>query len=126
MQVAVWPEDTQYGDLDADGQDEAAVSSTAIPAVELLVIRYRALTSSSEELMGFLSQSERLRRSRNINPLPLLRLVCTRHDSVRTALLFANCFYRSSDANCCPTGEADITWTLQDNRLVAGPPVVVS
>jgi hypothetical protein len=122
--VAVFPEETQYCDLDADGQDEAAVNVdcdtgggtggsqvasgyVVVRAVSGILVSVGTITPKHERPDGPSTRLEKARFSRE-------------HITVREL------FYRSSDANCCPSGEADTTWTLQDNQLVPGPPQVIS
>jgi hypothetical protein len=124
VHVEVWPKDIQYGDLDGDGQAEAAVdvdcNTGGGTAGDLIQSAYIVVRAAD----GFLVPVGTITPKQQLADGPATRLKKARFG--RNRITVRELFYRASDPNCCASGEANTTWTLRDNRLVPGPPVVVS
>jgi hypothetical protein len=125
IHLRVWPKETQYGDLDADGQDEAAVNvdcnTGGETAGDVVKNGYAVVRAEDGFLLSIGTITAKQQAAAGHQPTRLKKARFGRKHIVVREL-----FYRSSDPNCCPTGEADTTWTLQGNRLIAGPPRVIS
>lgn len=114
-----------YGDVDGDGQDEAAVNvgcdnrggtASSRLAFGLVVVRSR---DGVLELVGEIATTT----MRDDAPhVPLL----TEPQFSRGGITVKELWYRPSDANCCPTGASLTRWSLLDGTLKAGPSVQVS
>lgn len=125
VHVDVRPEETQYGDVDGDGSDEAAVSvgcdtggSTAAGQITTAYVVVRG-TGGVLQAIGTITPQMQLTNAPN----------ATRMNGVRFStgqLVVDELWYRSEDATCCPTGEAETTWTSRDGQLEPLPPLVTS
>ncbi|MET9634638.1 hypothetical protein ABZX92_45065, partial [Lentzea sp. NPDC006480] len=111
-----------FGDLDADGRDEAAVNvhcengGHLTLAFGLLVVRS---FNGTLELVGEISTTT----MRDDSPhVPLLADPRFEYGAITVRELW----YRPSDAGCCPTGVAQTRWSLRDGTLKAAPAVQVS
>lgn len=114
-----------YGDIDADGQDEAAVNvgcdngggtASSQLAFGLVVVRSH---DGNLELVGEIGTTT----MRDDAPhVPLL----TEPQFEKGAITVKELWYRPSDANCCPSGVSLTRWWLRDGTLKADPAVQVS
>lgn len=114
-----------YGDVDSDGQDEAAVNvgcdnrggtASSQLAFGLVVVRSR---DGNLELVGEISATT----MRDDAPhVPLL----TEPRFEKGAITVKELWYRPSDANCCPSGVSLTRWWLRAGTLQPDPAVQVS
>lgn len=114
-----------FGDVDADGGDEAAVNlgcdngggtASSQLAFGLAVVRAQ---DGKLELVGEISTTT----MRDDAPhVPLL----TEPRFEKGAITVKELWYRPSDANCCPTGASLTRWWLRDGTLKADQAVQVS
>ncbi|MEU0882318.1 hypothetical protein ABZ345_27215 [Lentzea sp. NPDC005914] len=117
---AVW-----FGDVDADGRDEAAVNlycengghtASSQLAFGLVVVRS---AKGALELIGEISTTT----MRDDAPhVPLL----AQPKFEKGAITVRELWYRPSDVNCCPTGASLTRWWVRDGTLKADPAVQVS
>jgi hypothetical protein len=115
----------RYGDLDADGRDEAAINvgcdnrgGTASSQLAFGFVVVRA-GDGKLELVGEISATT----MRDDAPhVPLL----SDPRFEKGAITVDEHWYRPSDANCCPTGGSRTRWWLRDGTLVPDPSVQVS
>ncbi|MCP2241692.1 hypothetical protein [Lentzea aerocolonigenes] len=119
------PKRVVYGDIDGDGNDEAAVDvgcdNGGGTASGQLAFGYAVVTvrNGSLEVVGEVSSTT----MRDDSPhVPLLSE--PRFD--KGSITVKESWYRPSDATCCPSGEARTTWRLSDSTLKPDPAVQVS
>lgn len=127
-EVELWVSSSKtvwFGDIDADGRDEAAVSlgcdngggtASSELAFGLVVVRS---AGGKLELVGEISTTT----MRDDAPhVPLL----TDPRFEKGAVTVKERWYRPSDANCCPTAASLTRWWLRDGTLKPDPSVQVS
>jgi len=119
------PEATRYGDLDGDGVDEAAVSvgcdTGGGTGAGQLETGYVVVRESGGVLRSIGTITPQLQPADAPN--------ATRMGGVGFSigqLVVNEIWYRSGDATCCPTGEAETTWTFRNGGLEPSPPLVTS
>ncbi|MFI6094259.1 hypothetical protein ACIA8G_01800 [Lentzea sp. NPDC051213] len=123
-EVDLWLDSRQpvsYGDVDADGRDEAALSmgcgtESSQLAFGFVVVR---AANGNPEIIGEISTTT----MRDDAPhVPML----TEPRFEKGAITVKELWYRPADANCCPTGASLTRWWLRDGTLKADPAVQVS
>jgi hypothetical protein len=103
-----------YGDLDGDGNDEAAVGvycsnggGTADAVLAYALVIYTA-NAGTPRVLGVI-------RPRAQSQLPaLIRVTRIGRGTIRVS----EAFYGSNDGTCCPSGRAVTTWALRNGDLV--------
>jgi hypothetical protein len=127
-EVEIWINSSRpvwFGDVDADGRDEAAVNlgcdngggtASSQLAFGLAVVRAQ---NGKLELVGEISTTTMRDDAAHV---PLLAEPRFEKGSITVKELW----YRPSDANCCPTGASLTRWWLRDGTLKADPAVQVS
>ncbi|HUQ56631.1 hypothetical protein [Lentzea sp.] len=115
----------RYGDIDADGRDEAAVNvgcdnggGTASSQLAFGFVVVRA-DRGQLELVGEISATTMRDDAPHVPALAEPRFE-------KGAVTVKELWYRPSDANCCPTGASLTTWWLRDGTLKADQAVQVS
>lgn len=114
-----------FGDIDADGREEAAVSlgcdntgGTGASDLEYGLVIVRSVNGQLE-LVGEIATTT----MRDDAPhVPLL----SEPTFEKGAITVKELWYRPNDANCCPSGVSLTRWSLRDGTLKAGPAVQVS
>ncbi|MGW6935444.1 hypothetical protein ACWGE0_35655 [Lentzea sp. NPDC054927] len=114
-----------FGDVDADGHDEAAVSigcdnggGTASSDLAYGFVVVRA-SNGKLELVGEISTTTMRDDAPHVPVLTAPRFE-------KGAITVTEAWYRPTDANCCPTGASLTRWWLRDGTLKADPAVQVS
>ena len=111
-----------YGNLDAVGQDEAALvvgcSNGGGTAAGYLAYAQVIFTTAGNSLrvIGVVTPQQ----PRNANRLPTLLTVKIRRGKV----LAREAWYGPNDGTCCPSGRTTTVWTYSDGALRAGAPTV--
>jgi hypothetical protein len=125
VEMGVDPGSTVYGDLDGDGVEEAAVSVSCNngggTASGQLAFGYVVVRKDSDALSAVGSITAR-QNPPNASHVTLLGTTEITHNEIRVQELW----YRPSDATCCPSGEAETTWSYADSTLTPGQPVITS
>ncbi|MFD5825488.1 hypothetical protein [Lentzea sp. NPDC060358] len=127
-EVALWLNTenyVRYGDIDADGRDEAALdvgcdngggTSSSELAFGFVVVRSAV---GKLELVGEIAAT--IERDGLVH-VPVL--ADPRFE--KGVITVKEAWYRPSDANCCPSGASLTKWWLRDGRLEADQAVQVS
>jgi len=111
-----------YGDLDADGRDEAALvvdcNNGGGMADGVLAYAQVIFTSAgpAPRVIGVVTPQQR----RDPNGLPTLVTVRIRPGKI----IAREAWYGPRDATCCPSGRTTTIWTYAKGRLNAGIPTV--
>ncbi|MFD9702870.1 hypothetical protein [Lentzea sp. NPDC059081] len=115
----------RYGDIDADGRDEAALdvgcdngggTASSELAFGFVVVRS---AGGKLELVGEIATTTMRDDATHV---PLL----TDPRFEKGVITVKELWYRPSDANCCPSGASLTRWWLRDGTLVADQAVQVS
>lgn len=114
--VSAFTSDVVYGDLTGDGQWEATLpvicanhNSTAAGQRALGVMVFDGSTGRLRHLGTIAGQQPRLGEPPNF-----LRI----EKITRNRITATETFYGPHDANCCPSGVADDTWSYQNGKFV--------
>lgn len=115
VHVDIWNDSTTYGDVDGDGDEEAALEvgcdTGGGTAASQLVNAYVVVDSSGGRLWGagvLTPQGE------SGGAVPA-RLEDLQFGEGRVTV--RELWHREWDSNCCPSGEAESTWELRDGVL---------
>jgi hypothetical protein len=127
VHLGMWnePEQTAYGDIDGDGQAEAAVAvgcdNGGGTASGQLGFGYVVIRSRDGELVSIGTITPRQEQPDGSHVTLLGDARIDRDQVVVTEL-----WYRASDSTCCPSGQAHTTWHLRDGVLFPGESVPIS
>ncbi|MFD9501311.1 hypothetical protein [Streptomyces sp. NPDC060035] len=113
-----------YGDSNGDNRDEAAV---------YVGCDDDGLTQNSQIMAGYVIFGHAGKNLAVIGsitpqkePLDNYATALVRAEFALGRIIVHEKWYRSSDAHCCPTGNATTVWTREGNRLTPGAPRITS
>jgi hypothetical protein len=111
-----------YGDLDGDGQDEAALvvgcSNGGGTADGFLAYAQVVFTAGKKSPRAIAVVTPQQRHAPNVLPT-LLRVVIR-----RSQVIAREAWYGENDGTCCPSGRSTTTWRYTNGRLRAVRTVV--
>ncbi|MFD4689140.1 hypothetical protein [Streptomyces sp. NPDC058463] len=113
-----------YGNFDGDTRDEAIVyvgcDDDGVTQNTQIAAGYVVFGHAGRNLvvLGSITPQQKSRAS---YPTALVR-----PEFAEGRITVYEKWYRTSDAHCCPTGDATTVWTREGNRLTPGAPRIVS
>jgi hypothetical protein len=125
VHVGISPHDVTYGNVSGDSRTEAAVpvecDNGGGTAAGQLVFGYIVFASDARQLklLGTITPQQ--------NPSGVHTTLLGNIELAPGRVNVQEMWYRPGDPDCCPTGKATTTWTLNDDKiLAAGPPHITS
>ena len=130
QQLHAGTESVEYGDLDGDGKDEAALHVLVNPTGVAPSDRARAWVifrggPDGPEVVGVLTpRVHPVNAWDPVNESAPLPTFLESASITQGRVVVKESFYRSSEGSCCPSGRAITTWSYSGGKFVPGEPQI--